>query len=156
MNNTLNMIEGVIIKELKKYEDSRGWLAEIWRDDESNFRPKMGYTSVTKPGMVRGPHEHLGQSDCFIFLGPGTFELYLWDRRKASATRKEHFKIKIGEEHPVVIIVPPGIVHGYKNISDKNAWCINIPDKLYRGEDKKGEVDEIRWEEKQDSPYKIE
>ncbi len=149
------MIEGVIIKELKKYEDSRGWLTEIWRDDESDFKPKMSYTSVTHPNVVRGPHEHLEQSDCFIFLGPGTFELYLWDRRKASATRGKHQKIEVGEKNSVMVIVPPGIVHGYKNISDKDAWCVNIPDKLYRGEGKKAEVDEIRWEEKPDSPYKI-
>ena len=63
---------------------------------------------------------------------------------------------KAGEQNPVMIIVPPGIVHGYKNISDKDAWCINVPDKLYRGEDRKETVDEIRWEEKSDSPYKIE
>jgi dTDP-4-dehydrorhamnose 3,5-epimerase len=149
------MIEGVIIKELKKYEDSRGWLAEIWRDDESDFRPKMGYTSVTKPGVVRGPHEHLEQSDGFIFLGPGNFELYLWDRRQGSATRGEHFKEIFGEQKPAMVIVPPGVVHGYKNVSDRDAWCVNLPDRLYRGEGKKTEVDEIRWEEKPDSPYKI-
>jgi len=149
------MIEGVIIKQLKKYEDARGWLAEIWRDDEINFRSAMGYVSVTKPGIVRGPHEHLKQSDCFIFLGPGNFELYLWDRRKASATNKEHFKEVFGEKNPAMIIVPPGIVHGYKNISDKESWCINLPDKLYKGKEKKEETDEIRWEEKSDSPYKI-
>jgi len=52
--------------------------------------------------------------------------------------------------------VPPGVVHGYKCVSDTSAYCINFPDKLYKGEDKKEEMDEIRWEQKEDSPYKIE
>ena len=115
----------------------------------------MGYISVTHPGVIRGPHEHKEQSDCFIFLGPGSFELNLWDRRIGSATEGEYFKEIFGEQNPALIIVPQGVVHGYKNIFDKDAWCINLPDKLYRGEGKGEEVDEIRWEEKKDSLYKI-
>ena len=125
------MIEGVIVKKLQKYEDSRGWLAEFWRNDEIDYRPAMGYVSVTHPGVVRGPHEHIKQSDCFILLGPGNFELYLWDRREGSKTQGEVFKETFGEQNPALIIVPPGIVHGYKCVGDKDAYCINLPDKLY-------------------------
>lgn len=150
------MIEGVIIKKLKKNEDARGWLAEIWRDDEIDFKSQMGYVSVTRPGVIRGPHEHIKQSDCFIFFGPGGFELHLWDRREGSGTNGGYFKEVFGEDNPALVIVPPGVVHGYKNIFDKDAWCVNLPDKLYKGAGKKEEVDEIRWEQKVDSPYKIE
>ncbi len=150
------MIDGVIIRQLNKYKDERGWLAEIYRADETEYRPVMEYVSVTKPGITRGPHEHVHQSDCFVFAGPGTFALYLWDRRDKSATNGEHVKIEAGENNPVMVIVPPGVVHGYKCISNNDAWSINLPDKLYRGEGKKEEVDEIRWESRDDSPYIIE
>ncbi|KKT26554.1 MAG: dTDP-4-dehydrorhamnose 3,5-epimerase [Parcubacteria group bacterium GW2011_GWA2_43_9b] len=149
------MINGVIIKQLVKYEDARGWLAEIWRDDETNYRPAMGYVSVTHPGVIRGPHEHKMQSDCFIFLGPGNFELYLWDRREGNATCGEHIKIEVGVKNPMMIIIPPGVVHGYKCVGDQDAWCFNLSDRLYKGEGKKEEPDEIRWEEQADSSYKI-
>lgn len=149
------MIEGVVIKELKKYEDERGWLAEVYRSDELDYKPAMAYVSVTRPGVIRGPHEHSKQSDCFVFLGPGDFELNLWDRRKKSITFREHMKFEVGEKNPALVIVPPKVAHGYKCISEKEAVCINLPDKLYRGENKKEEVDEIRWENNADSPYKI-
>lgn len=149
------MIEGVIIKKLQKYEDSRGWLAEVWRSDETDYRFSMAYIGATKPGVVRGPHEHIKQSDCFIFLGPGDFELHLWDRREGSATSGGYFKEIFGDKNPAMIIVPPGVVHGYKCVSSIDGWCTNFPDKLYKGEGKKAEVDEFRWEEKPDSPYKI-
>lgn len=149
------MIKDVVIKKLNKFEDERGWLAEIYRNDEVDYNPVMSYVSVTKPGVVRGPHEHVYQADCFVFLGPGSFELYLWDRRKSSETNGEHVKIEVGEDKPTMVIVPPGVVHGYKCVSDVDAWCINLPDKLYKGDSKKEEVDEIRWEEDKDSPYKI-
>jgi len=149
------MISGVVIKKLNKNEDQRGWLAEIFRQDEDNFQPVMSYISLTKPGMVRGPHEHVKQTDRFVFVGPGDFELYLWDRRENSKTKGENVKIKVGVSDPALVIVPPGVVHGYKCVSSEGGMCINLPDKLYKGEGKSEEIDEIRWEDKKDSPYKI-
>lgn len=149
------MIKGVIIKKLTKHEDARGWLAEIYRQDEDQYQPAMSYISVTKPGVARGPHEHRFQSDCFVFVGPGTFTLYLWDRRDDSETKGEQIQLEVGESNPTMVVVPPGVVHGYKCISEKDAWCVNLPDKLYKGENKIEEVDEIRWEIQADSPYRI-
>ncbi len=143
------MIEDVIVKKLNKFEDSRGWLTEIYRQDETTFQPEMAYVSVTKPGVARGPHEHTQQSDCFVFVGPGNFELYLWDKKGGE------MKIEVGGNNPTMVIVPPGVIHGYKCIGDKDAYCINLPDKLYKGEGKREEIDEIRWEEDPNSPYKI-
>lgn len=150
------MIKGVIVKKLNKFEDSRGWLAEFYRNDEVKYEPAMGYVSVTKPGIARGPHEHKHQADCFVFVGPGKFIVHLWDRREKSETNGEYMKIEAGEEAPVMVIVPPGVVHGYKCVGDKDAYCINLPDKLYRGANKTAEIDEIRWEQDLNSPYKIE
>lgn len=149
------MIEGVIIKELNKFEDARGWLCEIFRQDEIDFQPVMSYVSTTLPGVIRGPHEHKEQSDCFIFIGPGSFEVHLWDRRGGSSTYGEYLKIEAGEIRPAMIIVPPGVVHGYKCVSEISGYSINLPNKLYKGEGKAGEIDEIRWEQDPNSPYEI-
>jgi len=155
------MIKDVIIKKLHKNTDQRGWLAEYWRSDETDYKPVMSYVSVTKPGIIRGPHEHKEQSDCFVFLGPGNFELHLWDNRNGrrglptSPTNREYIKLEVGEDNPCLVIVPPGIVHGYKCISQIPAYSINLADKLYKGEGKREEIDEIRWENREDSPYKI-
>lgn len=149
------MIQGVIVKKLEKFQDERGWLAEIFRNDEIDFAPAMAYVSVTKPGIARGPHEHVYQSDCFVFIGPGSFMVCLWDRREQSATKGESVAIEVGEKNPTLVIVPPGVVHGYKCISQNDGWCINFPDKLYRGTGKQEQIDEIRWENNPESPYLI-
>lgn len=148
-------IQGVVIKKLNKYVDDRGWLTEVFRSDEIEPKPVMSYVSATKPGVARGPHEHVNQTDVFAFVGPGTVELNLWDRREDSPTKGQHLKMEVGEVNPVMAIVPPGVVHAYKCIGDKDAWCINLPNQLYKGEGKKEEVDEIRWENVEDSPYKL-
>jgi dTDP-4-dehydrorhamnose 3,5-epimerase len=149
------MINDVIIRPLEKREDDRGWLTEIFRQDELDFNLAMAYVSLTKPGVIRGPHEHVAQSDCFVFLGPGDFRLHLWDRREASSTKGAKLELEVGAAHPTLVIVPPGVVHGYKCISETPALSINLPDKLYKGQDKQEDVDEIRWENAQNSPYHI-
>lgn len=149
------MIKDLVIKKINKYEDERGWLAEIFRDDEIEYKPLMSYISSTKSGVIRGPHEHKYQSDFFVFIGPGDFELHLWDRREDSETYKEYIKITVGESNLCSVIVPPRVVHGYKCVSNNNAWCVNMPNKLYKGKNKQEEIDEIRWEQDKNSPYKI-
>lgn len=149
------MIKDVIIKKIDKYEDERGWLMEIYRSDDSLLRPQMSYVSFTKHGVARGPHEHVHQTDGFVFIGPGDFELHLWDRRDDSVTKDEKMEVIVGITNPCLVIVPPGVVHGYKCVSEDGAMCINLPDKLYKGEGKREEIDEIRWEQDPNSPYKI-
>ncbi len=149
------MFRGVIVKEISSYEDKRGWLKEIYRSDEDFFSPEMSYISHTNFNEVRGPHEHHKQSDFFVFAGPGNFELYLWDNRKSSETFGEKIVMDVGEENNVSVIVPPGIVHGYKSVSKNGSFSINLPDKLYGGAGRKDKVDEIRHENNLDSIFRI-
>src|SRR5438477_9976133 len=111
-------IAGVIQEPLRKIRDARGWLCELFRSDEipPEYQPVMAYLSMTEPGIVRGPHEHADQADCFCFLGPSTFKLYLWDNRKGSETYLAHETLLAGEDNPTLVIVPPGVVHAYKNV----------------------------------------
>jgi len=62
-------IQGVEVRLLKKHQDSRGWLTEIFRADEINsyINPAMAYISETLPGATRGPHEHEAQTDYWPF-----------------------------------------------------------------------------------------
>ena len=149
------MIQGVIIKNISEFEDDRGWLKEIYRKDSDNFQAVMSYISYTKFNVARGPHEHKHQSDFFVFIGPGDFELFLWDNREDSPTFEKEMKLVVGESNKVSIIVPPGVVHGYRSITEKGSISINLPDKLYAGENKQQEVDEIRYESDPNSKFKI-
>lgn len=150
-------IKGVVFKSLKTYNDQRGWLVEMHRDDEipAENRPAMSYVSQTLPGVARGPHEHADQSDYFAFVGPGEFTLYLWDTRLDSPTWGNRVKIVLGENNKQSVIIPPGVVHAYKNTGDGPGWVFNAPNRLYAGEGKREPVDEIRHEDHPDSPYQM-
>lgn len=147
-------IDGCRIVPLTKYTDRRGWLAEFFRQDElpASLHPAMGYLSMTHAGVTRGPHEHREQTDLFVFFS-GRYRLYLWDPRPGSPTYQRHQRFDVGEADPVVAIVPPGVVHAYRNIGDTDALIINCPNRLYAGEGKKEPVDEIRHEDRGDHLY---
>jgi dTDP-4-dehydrorhamnose 3,5-epimerase len=148
-------IEGIIWKPLTHFQDSRGWLCELFRHDEipAEFHPVMAYISMTKPGVARGPHEHVDQADCFCFIGPSNFKVYLWDRRRQSPTYLSKQVDVVGADKPRLLIVPAGIVHAYKNVGAEDGLVFNCPNRLYRGPGKKEPVDEIRHEDVKDSPY---
>jgi len=149
-------IEGVVIEKLIKISDERGFLVETFRVDNlsDDLQPVMSYVSYTKPGVARGPHEHSKQTDIFCFMGPGNFKIKLWDNRKESDNYGNCLEVIGGKYNPIRVIVPPGVVHGYKNISkEEDGMVLNYPDKLYRGWNKKEEVDEIRHEDKEDEFY---
>jgi len=148
-------IEGVIVRALKKHADARGWLLELLREDELPRAavPVMAYASVTKPGVTRGPHEHRDQTDNFVFFGPSTFRIYLWDWRKASKTYLRRQVLEGGEDSPLNVIVPPGVVHAYRNVGGKDGLVFNGANQLYGGRERKEPVDEIRHENLADSPF---
>ena len=148
-------IDGVELSELPAYVDPRGWLCELYRDDElaDAHRPTMAYISATHPGIARGPHEHVEQSDVFCFIGPSNFLLQLWDNRDDSPTFGHEMRLILGEDKPTRVVIPPGVVHGYRNVGSSVGIVLNLPNRLYRGAGRKEPVDEIRHEDQADSPF---
>ncbi len=155
-------IKGVVFFELESFDDGRGSLTELFRHDclDSHNFPVMAYLSETKPNVSRGPHEHEDQSDLFFFAGPADFKLVLWEKsedaqfdlRCETLYREEHI---VGASNPTGVIVPPGVIHGYKNISEVSGLVINAPNKLYAGPGKLYKVDEIRHEDEKNTDLVI-
>lgn len=150
-------IEGVEIREPQKFSDERGWLCELFRQDQIKDEkyPVMSYVSATKPGVVRGPHEHRFQTDYICFPGQSKFKVYLWDNRQDSKTYGDYFGFEVEENSVTMVKIPPGVVHAYKNIGDEEGIIFNAPDRLYAGINREEPVDEIRYEEKPDSKFWI-
>lgn len=143
-------IDGVIIRPLRLFNDSRGWLMELFRHDEleQDRWPVMTYVSQTLPGVTRGPHEHIDQTDGFAFIGPSDFKLFLWDTRLHSTTRGRRMIVSVvGESNPISAWIPPGVVHAYRNIGTIPGLVFNAPNRLYAGYGRKQPVDEIRHEQ---------
>ena len=150
-------IQDVVVRDLRKFRDDRGWLSELFRQDETaaEYLPAMAYTSATKPGVTRGPHEHVDQADMFCFLGPSNFKLRLWDNRPESETYGNVMTLVVGADDPKSVLIPKGVVHAYRNVGESEGIVINCPNRLYAGEGRRQPVDEIRHEDDPNTIFRM-
>jgi len=125
------MIDGVRIKPLKVIPDERGFLMEMMRDDDDFFQ-KFGqvYLSVVFPGVVKGWHYHKKQTDHFVIV-KGMAKVVLYDTREQSKTRGEVNEFFMGEHHPILLVIPPFVLHGMKGIGTEPAYLVNTPTEHY-------------------------
>lgn len=152
------IIKGVVVRDLRKIPDKRGWLTELFRSDEleAEFYPAMAYISSSSAGVTRGPHEHLEQADLFCFIGPSNFELRLWDNREESESFNNVMTIVAGEDNPRLVLIPPRIVHAYRNVGTVPGIVINCPNRLYAGAGRLEKVDEVRHEDDPETIFRME
>ncbi|MDH5185781.1 MAG: dTDP-4-dehydrorhamnose 3,5-epimerase family protein [bacterium] len=125
------MIDGVQLKKLRQIPDERGFVLEILRADDPFFK-KFGqtYLSVVYPGVVKGWHFHKIQTDHFTVI-KGMAKVVLYDQRQDSKTFGTINEFFIGELNPMLIVIPPLVVHGMKGIGAEPAYLINCPSELY-------------------------
>lgn len=129
------MIEGVVIKKLKGNADERGCLTEILRSDEDVF-VKFGqiYVSLNYPGVIRAWHYHKKQDDFWAAV-KGMVKAVLYDGRDGSPTHGEVQEVFLGEQNPVLLKIPVGVMHGYKTVGVEPSLLVNLPTEAYNPAD---------------------
>lgn len=125
------MIHGVRTRKLRLIPDERGFLMEMLRSDWEEFQ-KFGqvYVTAVYPGVVKGWHYHKVQTDYFICIA-GMAKVVLYDAREDSPTYGEVNEFFMGTLNPVLLVIPPGVMHGFKGISQEMALIVNVPTELY-------------------------
>ena len=145
------MIDGVIVKPLKKICDERGMIMHMLRCDDPDFE-KFGeiYFSTAYPGVIKAWHEHTKQTQNYAVI-QGMIKLVLYDNRKKSATYKELMEIITGEDNYQLIRIPTGVINGFKAVGTKTAIVANCatlphaPDEM-RHYDPLGDKVPYKWD----------
>jgi dTDP-4-dehydrorhamnose 3,5-epimerase len=128
-------IDGVEIKELKLIPDSRGFLMEFLRNDDELFYNAelpfgQAYVTTCYPGVIKGWHAHRHQYDRFGCIY-GMAKLVLYDDRPDSPTHGMLNEFVVGHLRPRLIVIPPGVQHGFTAVGDQTAVMLNIPTREY-------------------------
>jgi dTDP-4-dehydrorhamnose 3,5-epimerase len=125
------MIDGVKLKDLRVLPDDRGMLMEMWRSDDPDFQ-RFGQCYITwvNPGVVKAWHYHRKQTDHFVCVA-GMAKVALHDAREGSPTEGETNDFVIGWQRQRLLIIPPGVYHGFTAVGPEPAGIINIPTELY-------------------------
>jgi dTDP-4-dehydrorhamnose 3,5-epimerase len=130
-------IEGVRVREMKNLVKSGGdVLCEIFRrdwmlDDED---VDQVFQNVMNPGSISAWHVHRLTRDR-LFAGHGALQIVLFDGRVDSPTHGRINEFRFGAVRPALVIIPPGVFHGVRNISHEPALLLNLVSRAYRYED---------------------
>ena len=129
------LIAGVTVKPLKVVPDERGRVMEILRSDDPAFG-KFGEIAMTTvyPGAVKGWHYHRVQWDHFAVV-KGMLKLVLVDPREDSETKDEINEFFMGDHQPLLITVPPLVLHGFKGIDVQETLVITCASELFDPKD---------------------
>jgi len=119
------------VRKLRVIPDERGYLMEMLRSDWEEFT-KFGqvYITAVYPGVVKGWHYHKIQTDYFVCV-QGMAKVVLYDGREGSPTHGEVNEFFMGTLNPILLRIPPGVMHGFKGISQEMTLIVNVPTELY-------------------------
>ena len=98
---------------LRRFEDERGWFAEIARLEGMPRQPMQTNVSFSRQGTIRGLHFHeRGQDDLFICL-QGRARIVALDRETGQT-----FSEDIGDGNFAAVYVPGNLAHGFEALTD--------------------------------------
>jgi dTDP-4-dehydrorhamnose 3,5-epimerase-like enzyme len=97
---------------LRRFEDERGWLAEIARASGLPEPVRQTNVSFSRRGTIRGLHYHERQSDVFVCL-QGRARVVALDRETG-----ETFSEEIGDGNFAAIYMPGNLAHGFEALTD--------------------------------------
>ncbi|MCL4541265.1 MAG: dTDP-4-dehydrorhamnose 3,5-epimerase family protein [Chloroflexi bacterium] len=109
-------IGGVLTRPLTVHLDGRGSVTELWSSTWSGggiVRAEHVYQSVTDYGVVKCWHLHAIHTDQFV-ITRGKAQVSLVDVRSDSETLGQVNVIFAGFDRPLLIQIPPGVMHGWK------------------------------------------
>jgi dTDP-4-dehydrorhamnose 3,5-epimerase len=143
LKNQENLIDGVVLHQLKINLDPRGTLVEAlkadWADvyDPEKLPFAMQYFSITRPNIARDEdlwHVHKFQTDRFVAIS-GDMVVAIFDPRSGSKTYGvlNLFPMgqTFGEDNQFLLLIPPDTYHGFLTIGAEEVVLENFPTKLY-------------------------
>jgi dTDP-4-dehydrorhamnose 3,5-epimerase len=124
------MLQGIIVRSLKRFPDERGSFTEVfrtdWKDLVGEEQVSQANLSVTYPSMVRAWHKHeRGQIDFFVVV-KGALKICAYDDK----TEELDEIISTGENLQVVKI-PGHYWHGFKVVGNETATHVYFVNRLY-------------------------
>jgi dTDP-4-dehydrorhamnose 3,5-epimerase len=133
---TLNspVIDGVVFRPLKVNLDGRGDVIELWSAPWGYIQPAHIYQSATDHGVVKCWHLHEIHTDQFA-ITRGKIQVSVADVRPDSSTFGAVDTFILGTQLPGFVKIPPGLIHGWKALSEPEVIVYNFQSHIYDASD---------------------
>ena len=126
-------IDGLLVRYVRPVPHEDGVLAEIAREGwpEISVPVVQVHLTTTLPGRTRAWGLHQFSTDR-LFVVSGLVSIVVFDGRIGSPTEGVVNEFKVSERNPALVVIPPNLYHGWKNIGTSDASIINMPTSVYR------------------------
>lgn len=119
-------LEGAYIIELEKFEDERGFFANVWNKknfDENKLDTKLTECNIAfnkKRGTIRGFHYQASpyEGAKLIRCTKGSVWDVTLDLRPTSKTFKQWISVELTEKNHKLNYIPEGCAHSYLTLED--------------------------------------
>ena len=134
----MTSIDGVKVLPLAVMADERGAVFHMLAETDRHF-VRFGeiYFSSVYSGIVKAWKNHTRLIASYACI-QGRIKLVLWDGREGSSTRGAQQKIFVGPDEYQLVVVPPGVWHGFQGLAEPVSILANCatephdPDELHR------------------------
>ena len=149
-------ISGVVVVELEKHEDARGWFARAWCREEFTAHGlsvdlvECNLSYNEKRGTLRGMHfqvEPHAEAKLVRCVAGAVHDVAL-DLRPESSSYKKSIGIELSADSGRAVFLPEGIAHGFQTLTDHSTLFYQMSS-VYSTEAAAG----VRWD---DSEFGIE
>jgi dTDP-4-dehydrorhamnose 3,5-epimerase len=130
-------VDGVSFRPTRPVPHEDGFLTEVARASWEMMADRpvtQVHVTTTFPERIRawGLHQ---QSIDRLFVVSGLVKIVVFDGRLDSPTHGFLSELVLSERNPGLLVVPPNLYHGWKNIGVSEAIIINMPTEMYNYED---------------------
>jgi dTDP-4-dehydrorhamnose 3,5-epimerase len=146
------VIEGVRVIELQRFNDDGGAMTELARLREGVLEGLEGFVvrqinfSEIQPGTIKAFHVHLEQSDLWYVPPSDRVLLVLLDVRAGSPTESVSQRIVLGDSRSRMVLVPPGVAHGCRNIGQRPGHIIYFTDRQFDPDPERCDEGRLPWD----------
>jgi dTDP-4-dehydrorhamnose 3,5-epimerase len=125
-------IDGVRFRPVRPVPHEDGTVVEVARAvwPEVDLPIVQVHITTTLPGRVRAWGLHEASTDR-LFVVRGLVSIVVYDGREDSPTYKCLNEFRLSERNPGLVVIPPNLYHGWKNIDIDEAFIVNMPSSQY-------------------------
>jgi dTDP-4-dehydrorhamnose 3,5-epimerase len=126
------MIHDLVFRPTRPVPHEDGHVSEVARASWDVIAGPVVQVHVTTTfaGRIRAWGLHQRSTDR-LFVVSGLVKIVVFDGRHESPTKGSVNEFTVSEKNPGLLIVPPNLYHGWKNLGTTEAIIINMPTAMY-------------------------
>ncbi len=125
-------IDGVRFRLTRPVPHEDGTVTEVARAvwPEVDVPIVQVHITTTFPERIRAWGLHRASTDR-LFVVKGLVSIVVYDARTDSPTYACVNEFRVSERNPGLLVIPPNLFHGWKNIGVEEAFIVNMPSSQY-------------------------